>query len=59
MTTKEVLDKIEERLEIIMEGDTRTFTNQITEDGKYYEGIYEALKIVKEYERMVDNEEKK
>lgn len=53
MTAQEALDEIDERLHIIMEGDRRTFTNQITEDGLYYDGIYEAIKIVKEISSKV------
>ena len=42
------LDAIELRLKYIMERDERTLSNPITEDGLYFDGVYDALKIVQE-----------
>lgn len=41
------LDKALETLEHIMEGDERTFHNQESEDGWYYDDICKAYKILK------------
>ena len=54
MTALEALDSIDEKLHILMEGDRRTMSNQITEDRKYYEGIHEAIKVVKEFSSKVE-----
>ena len=54
MTALEALDSIDEKLHILMEGDRRTMSNQITEDEKYYDGIYEAIKVVKEFSSKVE-----
>ena len=49
-----LLDKIEKRLESIIESDQRTMSKRFHdgEDGRYqdgyYDGIYKALKIIKE-----------
>ena len=53
MTAQEALEKIDEKLYILMEGDKRTMKNPITEDGLYYEGLYTALKVVDEYAKQV------
>jgi len=45
----ELWDKLENELTIMMEGDKRTFSNQITEDGLFYDGLYAALKIVRQF----------
>lgn len=42
-------DDIIEKLKTIMEGDSRTFKNQVTDDGLYYDGIYDAIKIIEKY----------
>jgi len=43
------LDKIDEELQIMMEGDRRTFSNRETDDAPFYDGIATALAIVKKY----------
>lgn len=50
----ELWDKLENKLTIMMEGDKRTFSNQITEDGLYYDGLYAALKIVRQFMKEVE-----
>ena len=42
-------DKIDKDLKTMMEGDKRTFNNQITDDSKYYDGIYDAIKVIQRY----------
>ena len=43
-------DKIDKDLKTIMEGDTRSFyTNQPTADAQYYDGIYNAIKVIERY----------
>lgn len=42
------IDVLEEKILHIMEGDKRTFNNQITDDGLYYDGVYAVLKILKQ-----------
>lgn len=45
----EAWEDIDRELKTIMEGDNRTFKNQITEDGLYYDGIYKAIKIINKH----------
>jgi hypothetical protein len=45
----EAWDKVDRELKTIMEGDERTFSNRVTEDSQYYEGIYKAIKVIDKY----------
>ena len=53
MTANEALEQIEHTLYCMIEGDTRTMSNPDTEDGLYYKGIYDCIKVVEEYSRKV------
>lgn len=46
-------DELLKKIEYLMEGDTRTLSNPVTEDGLKYEGIYEVYKIVKNWGKAV------
>ena len=54
MTPQEALEHIIHDLHCMIEGDTRTMTNPETEDGLYYKGIYDCIKVVEEYTRRVE-----
>ena len=47
----EVLGEIRNRLLNILEGDKRTFSNQVIDDynDRYFDGVFDAYKIVNEY----------
>lgn len=45
----EAWEKVDRKLKTIMEGDKRTFSNRETEDGLYYDGIYDAIKIIQKH----------
>lgn len=47
------IDTLEEKILHIMEGDKRTFNNQITDDGLYYDGVYAVLKILKQVPAII------
>ena len=51
----EAWDAVDRQLKTIMEGDKRTFSNRETEDGLYYDGIYDAIKIIQEHLLEVEN----
>lgn len=53
MTAQEALEQIDHSLHCMLEGDTRTMSNPETEDGLYYKGIYDCIKVVEEYIRRV------
>ena len=53
------IDVLEEKILHIMEGDKRTFNNQITDDGLYYDGVYAVLKILKQAPTIIPATEEK
>lgn len=50
----ELIDKIEIKLEHILESDPRTLKNPECEYSTIYDSVYEVLKMVKELERLLN-----
>lgn len=49
----ELIEKIEVKLEHILESDPRTMKNPECEYGSIYDSVYEVLKMVRELEKYV------
>lgn len=49
----ELIDKIEIKLELILESDPRTIKDPWCECGSIYDSVYEVLKMVKELEKQM------
>ena len=48
----ELIDKIEIKLEYILESDPRTMKNPDCEYGSLYDSVYEVLKMVRQLEKL-------